>query len=211
MWFSNPLELVSFDIMPEKHDTSSDVINKITRMVLIIILVMAIYSYSYKQMGYVVLFGLVIILLIYIINKKENFSQLPLKMEHYNESIPTQDISVYSQNEYYTSSPQTMQHHTQAPMYGQNMQQPMYGQHTQQPMYGKHTQQPMYGQHRQQPMYGQHLAQSHYPPSVYDQPYTQHPSSGYPQSQPIQIATGVWRIGECGFLVGEFPACQRPR
>ena len=46
MWINQPLELFSYDIIPEINESISSICNKLTRMLLIIIIIMWCYSYK---------------------------------------------------------------------------------------------------------------------------------------------------------------------
>ena len=84
MWICNPNELFSFDIVPEEGDSTSDIINKVSRMLIIIILIMLYFSYSFEMICKVFAIGIIIILFLYswITNKKEKFSSINNKMNH---------------------------------------------------------------------------------------------------------------------------------
>lgn len=77
-------DFFSFDIYPSQSDSIEIWCMKLLKMVLIIIIIMFYYSYSLKLIS--ILFGIVILLIgilfIYVITiKKENFSQVPYKMD----------------------------------------------------------------------------------------------------------------------------------
>ena len=131
MWIHDPMEIVSLDIVPDKHDTCSSLVNKLTRMLLIVILIMCCYSYSLKHISYVIGVGTILILFIYIwmTNKKENFSHVPLKMDLFN-SVPVSAIPSYPpppssqsippnpfpvQSQVFTPNYQPPQHYQQPP------------------------------------------------------------------------------------------------
>lgn len=78
------VDFFSFDIYPLQSDSISTWCIKLLKMLLIIIVIMFYYSYSLKQIG--LLFGIGILLIgilfLYVITiKKENFSQVPYKMD----------------------------------------------------------------------------------------------------------------------------------
>jgi hypothetical protein len=76
MWLSDPTQLfASFECLPRAGDSASSVANALTRLLLLVVLVMWWKSYEVER---VVLYGLLVIFVIYIIllQKKENFSPL---------------------------------------------------------------------------------------------------------------------------------------
>ena len=94
MWIHRPLELLSVDIVPHKKDTTSDWINKLSRILFIILLILIYYAYSKMTILIFLLSGIGIILIIYLLfNKKENFS-CHYKMEYNDQhSQSSQDSS----------------------------------------------------------------------------------------------------------------------
>lgn len=90
MWIENPTELFSVDIYPLRSDNMSQFCNKLTRMLLIVVIIMACLSYNYIHIGIILGVGLVAIILIYVATfKKENFSPLSYKMD---TMVPSEEI-----------------------------------------------------------------------------------------------------------------------
>ena len=179
MWIHNPVELVSMDIIPETCDSGSVLVNKITRMLLIIVLIMWIYAYSLQNIAYVIGIGTILILVIYIwmTNKKENFSHVPLKME-VSDAIPVREISPsYPPPPSSTSVPPNPFNvqPTPVPIYQPPHHQP------QQPQPQYQQPQPQYQQ--PQPQYQAHQSQYHQPQPQYQQSQYHQPQPQYQQSQ----------------------------
>jgi hypothetical protein len=95
MWIWNPNELLSIDIIPEENDSCADIVNKGTRMLIIILLIMWYFSYTQLEIVQVIIMGAILITIVctWITNKKEMFSPLPnnIYMES-AESIPQTPI-----------------------------------------------------------------------------------------------------------------------
>ena len=164
MWIDNPAELFSVDVVPGVDDTASELCNKFTRILLIIIVILWYYAYPVNQIGKILLVGFIGIFIIYLFsNKKESFSPLSYKMDDlppHSTPIPvlTAEVSTYPMHPYPTQ---------------EQVQQPI--QYTQQPV--QYTQQPV--QYTQQPV--QYTQQ----PVQYTQQPVQQPVQ-YTQQQPVQ-------------------------
>ena len=102
MWIDNVSELFSIDMYPLKHDSVSTLCNKLTRMLIVVVLLMLYFNYSFTKIGILLGIGLIGIVSIYLITiKKEKFSQLPSKMDGYtllSELSPEQNHSVNESN-----------------------------------------------------------------------------------------------------------------
>ena len=94
MWINDPWELLSLDILPEANDSASNLINKFTRMFLIVLFLMWYYSYTKKQILQVVVGASLLILCLFsFTNKKENFSHVHVKMDQTIPQIPISALS----------------------------------------------------------------------------------------------------------------------
>ena len=108
MWIDNINELFSIDMYPLKHDSISVLCNKLTRMLLVVVLIMLFFNYSFTKIGIVLGVGLIGIVVIYLItNKKEKFSQVDSKMDGYTAVSELTDLSsntISSVNSFHVSS-----------------------------------------------------------------------------------------------------------
>ena len=92
MWIDHPWELFSLDIMPDLSDSSSVWVNKITRSLLIILLIMWYFNYSNQQLLQMLIVGILIAILIYAMtNKKEKFSTSYINMNM--EQTPVSELN----------------------------------------------------------------------------------------------------------------------
>ena len=91
MWLSDPTELFcSLEFIPKQGDSCSEIANKLTRLLALVVLIM--WWKEYQGIEKVIVYGLVIIFSVYIIsmNKKENFSPLDSRqMDPVPISVPT--------------------------------------------------------------------------------------------------------------------------
>ena len=112
MWiWDDPMDLFSIDIIPESGDDTSSIINKVSRMIFIILVIMIYFSYDIMTIAKAFAIGVIILLILYswITNKKEKFSSIDYKMDSrvsdWNDTIPSYSIEKTSIESLSTSNP----------------------------------------------------------------------------------------------------------